>query len=234
MRTQTEGRQQQNLQLHLHLWRNYLPLKQPLFLKDKAHVFSLLGNTRESWTQIMQIGWVHSILILNRGKFGFRVIFFLFPYKFSFQLICCLRRWGALPCRALTSAHRSTRVVIVCVCVEVTLGQVWVEGNLLCMLRKDLLSWLSLAVLQFLLSRYEIDTQHANASCLNKTGTRLKGGIRNSWGNPGQMLVSRDVPNSVGKLTSHLYLSWPFQYRTVKATFPRRLLPQSHLAVLSP
>ena len=109
------------------------------------------------------------------------------------------------------------------VCVEVTLRQVWTEGNLLCMLRKDLLSSLSLAVLRFLLSRYEIDTRHANASCLIKTGIRLDGGIRNSLDNPGQMFVSRDVPNSVGKLTLCLYLSWPIQYPNCESHFPQKI-----------
>lgn len=113
-----------------------------------------------------------------------------------------------------------------------TLRQVWVEGNRLCMHRKDFLSSLILAVLCFPLSRYKIDTKRDNASCLNKTGVRLQGVIRNFSDNSEQIFFffPRNL-NSMGKIILHFYYPGPFNIITVKATCPRRLLPQSHLMV---
>lgn len=122
--------------------------------------------------------------------------------------------------------HHSIRIV------EVTLRQVGVEGNHLHVLRKDLLSSLSLAVLWFPLSRYELDTQHDNANCLNKTGIRLEGVVRNFSDSCEQIFFfSRNLLNSVDKKILHLYHPGPFNILTVKSTCPRRLLPQSHLVV---
>lgn len=101
--------------------------------------------------------------------------------------------------------------------------QVWGEGNHLRVLRKDLLS--SLSWTEFPSPRYDIDTKHDNASCMDKTGIRLKDVIRNFSDNSEEIFFLRNLPKSVGKIILHLCYPGPFSILTVKSICPRRFLP---------